>query len=84
MALYPNRTVIDVATAPPGAWNLKLAHNEHDVVCESVELDVVIWATGYRPAPPAFLEPIESRLERDNGEYKIDDSFAVVWDGPDR
>ncbi len=82
VALYPNRTVIEVATATPGAWNLKLAHNEHDIATESVELDVIIWATGYRPATPAFLEPIEGRLERDNGEYKIDDSFAVVWDGP--
>jgi lysine N6-hydroxylase len=82
VALYPNRTVIEVATATPGAWNLKLAHNEHDIATESVELDVIIWATGYRPATPTFLEPIEGRLERDNGEYKIDDSFAVVWDGP--
>jgi lysine N6-hydroxylase len=82
VALYPNRTVIEVATAPAGAWNLKLAHNEHDIVFENVELDVVIWATGYRPAHPAFLEPIEPRLERDNGEYKIDDSFAIAWDGP--
>src|SRR6185437_11187135 len=29
VALYPNRTVIDVTTAAAGAWNLKLAHNEH-------------------------------------------------------
>ena len=82
VALYPNRTVIDVTSAPAGAWNLKLAHNEHDVVYENVELDVIIWATGYRPAQPAFLEPLEGRFERDNGEYKIDDSFAVIWDGP--
>ncbi len=82
VALYPNRTVIDVTTAPAGAWNLKLAHNEHDIVSENVELDVIIWATGYRPAHPAFLEPLESRLERDNGEYRIDDSFAITWDGP--
>ncbi len=82
VALYPNRTVIDLMAAPAGAWNLKLAHNEHDVVCESVELDVIIWATGYRPTQPTFLEPIESRLERDNDEYKVDDSFSVIWDGP--
>ncbi len=82
VALYPNRTVIDVTAAPAGAWNLKLTHNEHDVACESIELDVVIWATGYRPTQPTFLEPIESRLERDNDEYKIDDSFSVVWNGP--
>lgn len=82
VALYPNRTVVDVTNAPGGAWNLRLAHNEHDVVSENVELDVVIWATGYRPTHPAFLDQIDHRLERDNGEYKIDESFAVVWDGP--
>jgi lysine N6-hydroxylase len=82
VALYPNRTVIDVTGAPAGAWNLALAHNEHEPLRESIELDVVIWATGYRPAPLEFLQPIESRLERDGDEYKIDDSFAVQWDGP--
>jgi lysine N6-hydroxylase len=50
-------------------------------VRESAELDVVIWATGYRPAPLRFLAPIESRLDRDGDEYKIDASFAVQWDG---
>ena len=81
-ALYPSRTVIEVAAASGRAWNLALAHNEHEVVRENVELDVVIWATGYRPTPLTFLEPIESRLERDGDEYKIDDSYAVQWDGP--
>lgn len=82
VALYPNRTVTDVSTAPARAWNLALAHNEHDAIRENVELDVVIWATGYRPAPLTFLAPIESRLERDGIEYKIDGNFAAVWDGP--
>lgn len=82
VALYPNRTVIEVSSAPGRAWRLALAHNEHEAVSESVELDVVIWATGYRPTPPTFLAPIESRLQREGDEYKIDDSFAVAWDGP--
>lgn len=82
VALYPNRTVIDVCVAPAHAWKLALAHNEHEAAKESVELDVVIWATGYRPSPLTFLAPLESRLEREGDEYKIDDSFAVIWDGP--
>jgi lysine N6-hydroxylase len=82
VALYPNRTVLDVCGDPATAWKLGLAHNEHDAARETVELDVVIWATGYRPTPLTFLAPIESRLERAGDEYKIDDSFAVVWDGP--
>jgi lysine N6-hydroxylase len=82
VALYPNRGVTGVTGAPGRAWNLALAHNDHADVRENVELDVVIWATGFRPAPPDFLAPIESRLEREGDEYKIDQSFAVQWDGP--
>ncbi len=82
VALYPNRTVTAVTGAQARAWNLVLAHNEHTAVRENVELDVVIWATGYRPTPLTFLAPMDSRMERDGDEYKIDDSFAAVWDGP--
>jgi len=82
VALYPNRVAADVTPAPGPAWNLALAHNDHDDVREDIELDVVIWATGFRPAPLDFLEPIKSRLEREGDEYKIDRSFAVQWDGP--
>ncbi len=82
VALYPNRSVTEITSAPARAWNLALAHNEHDAARENVELDVVIWATGYRPAPLTFLSPISSRLERDGEEFKIDDNFAAIWDGP--
>jgi lysine N6-hydroxylase len=82
IALYPNRTVTEVTRAPTQAWNLALRHNDHDGVVENVELDVVIWATGYRPTPMNFLDPIEFRLERADDEYKIDESFAIQWDGP--
>jgi lysine N6-hydroxylase len=82
VALYPNREVTAVAPAQAGAWNLTLAHHDRDGVSENIELDVVIWATGYRPAPMSFLDPIAARLEREGEEYKVDDSFAVRWDGP--
>lgn len=82
VALYPNRNVTAVAPAQAGAWNLTLAHHDRDDVSENIELDVVIWATGYRPAPMCFLDPIAARLEREGEEYKVDDHFAVRWDGP--
>ena len=82
VALYPNRRVIDVTSAPANAWNIALAHNDHDGVRENVELDVIVWATGFRPTPLHFLEPIKSRLEREGDEYKIDHNFAVQWDAP--
>jgi lysine N6-hydroxylase len=82
VALYPNRKVTEVSRAPANAWNLTLAHNDHEGARENVELDVVIWATGFRPAPMHFLDPIAGRCEREGSEYKIDHSFAVQWDGP--
>lgn len=82
VALYPNRMVTDVTKAPTRAWNLSLAHNDHRGVKENIELDVVIWATGFRPAPLDFLAPISDRLEREGDEFKIDESFAIRWDGP--
>jgi len=81
-ALYPNRRVTEVSRGPNRTWNLALAHNDHEGVSENVELDVVVWATGYRQTPMDFLDPIQSRLEREGDEYKIDDSFALRWDGP--
>jgi lysine N6-hydroxylase len=29
-----------------------------------------------------FLAPLAHRLEREGDEYRIDESFAVLWDGP--
>jgi len=82
VALYPNRDVTGVSRAPGHAWTLALAHNDNRALHETIELDVVVWATGYRPAPTGFLDPIRPRLERSGDELKIDDSFAVQWDGP--
>jgi lysine N6-hydroxylase len=82
VALYPNREVAGVSRAPGGAWLLTLGHNDHPGITETTELDLVIWATGFVPAPTDFLEPIKGRLEREGDEYKIDSSFAVHWDGP--
>jgi lysine N6-hydroxylase len=82
VALYPNRQVSRLTRAPGDAWNLTLTHNDHPGLIEGTELDVVVWATGFVPAPTDFLDPIKGRLEREGNEYKIDNAFAVRWDGP--
>jgi lysine N6-hydroxylase len=82
VALYPSRQVTQVTRAPGEAWHLTLTHNDDSSVMESTELDVVVWATGFRPAPMDFLDPIRARLDREGDEFKIDNSFAVQWDGP--
>ena len=82
VALYPAREVVRV-TAGAG-WDLALAPVERGraEVSEHVEADVVVWATGFRPAATDFLAPIADRLERDGDEYRIDGDFAACWDGP--
>ncbi|WP_246257132.1 lysine N(6)-hydroxylase/L-ornithine N(5)-oxygenase family protein [Amycolatopsis anabasis] len=79
--LRPNREVVQV-TGAPGAWDIAVRHNDHPGAVEHVDADVIVWATGYRPASMDFLAPIDARLERESQEYRIDQNFAVRWDGP--
>jgi lysine N6-hydroxylase len=80
IALYPNSEATAVnRSRSNGGWDLTLTNSGHQ---HDIELDVIVWATGFRPARLDFLGPIEHRLEREGEEYKIDQSFAVQWDGP--
>jgi lysine N6-hydroxylase len=79
-ALYPNREVTQVTGNRE--WDITIAHNDLPGAVEHVETDVIIWATGFRPARMDFLAPIAHRLEREGDEYKVDENFAVLWDGP--
>lgn len=80
IALYPNSEVTAVADGGANSpWDLTLTNNAQQ---HHIELDVIVWATGYRTARMDFLEPIGHRLEREGDEYKIDHNFAVQWDGP--
>jgi lysine N6-hydroxylase len=80
--LYPNRDVVQVTAAGGGGWDLSVAHNEFPGVVEHLEADVIVWATGFRPAGMDFLAPMAKRLEREGNEYRIDQHFAIQWDGP--
>ncbi|MFI9269506.1 lysine N(6)-hydroxylase/L-ornithine N(5)-oxygenase family protein [Kitasatospora sp. NPDC052896] len=82
VALAPNREVTEVSPGAVGGWELRVRHNDHPESAERYDADVVIWATGYRPAPTDFLAPIADRLEREGDELRIDQDYAVRWDGP--
>lgn len=77
----PNRTAARVERGPGGSWDLMIRHNDLGDR-EQLNLDVVIWATGYRAADMDFLLPIAHRLKREDDEYRINSDFAVIWDGP--
>ncbi|MFI8993954.1 lysine N(6)-hydroxylase/L-ornithine N(5)-oxygenase family protein [Streptomyces sp. NPDC053542] len=82
VGLHPNREVIDVSAADAGGWDIGVRHNDEPGATEHFEADVVVWATGFRPARMDFLAPIAGRLERHGDELSIDEDFAVRWDGP--
>lgn len=80
--LYPNREVVGVDACPPDGWSLAVRHNDPSGGLEIFEADVIVWATGFVPAKTAFLAPLEDRLEREGDEYRIDQDYAICWDGP--
>lgn len=82
VALEPNREVTQVTPGVAGGWTIEVQHNDQRHGAERYETDVIVWATGFRPARTEFLAPIEDRLQREGAELRIDQDFAVCWDGP--
>jgi lysine N6-hydroxylase len=80
--LCPNREVTGVAGGDSRGWELTLASASHPGPARCIDVDAIVWATGFRPARMDFLGPIEPRLEREGGEYRVDEDFAMRWDGP--
>ncbi|GAA4551939.1 lysine N(6)-hydroxylase/L-ornithine N(5)-oxygenase family protein [Amycolatopsis samaneae] len=79
--LMPSRTVTAVDRADPG-WELSLRHNDEADQTKCVAVDALVWATGFRPADKGFLAPLAGRIETENGEFRLDEDFAAIWDGP--
>lgn len=82
LALFPNREVTELKGGEGAPYQLTLCHNDHPGLCEQLDVDVIVWATGFRTASMDFLSALTPRMEREGGEFKIDDYFAACWDGP--
>lgn len=80
--LLPNRTVVSADRTGAGDFEVTLRHNDESGQTQCLPVDAVVWATGFRPTPKTFLEPLMSRIEKTNGEVRVDEDFAVTWDGP--
>ncbi|MCA1299042.1 lysine N(6)-hydroxylase/L-ornithine N(5)-oxygenase family protein [Stappia indica] len=78
--LLPNRAVEHAAPDGP-RWTLRTVHGEASTR-EMMNVDVVIWATGYRNAPLHFMDNIAERLQYCGDEVAVDDNFAALWNGP--
>lgn len=81
IALQPDRQVTDVTATATAPWQLTLMHN-HTPHPEHLEVDTVIWATGYQPAPTPFLHPLVDRLDYEGDEIKTDHHYAAHLDAP--
>jgi lysine N6-hydroxylase len=73
--------VVEVAGDEANGWRMTLVNNNIGAV-ESLDTDVIVWATGFRSGSMDFLEPIAGRLAREGEEFRIDQDFAIQWDGP--
>lgn len=82
LALYPNREVFALRGDDASGFQLSVRHNHEPRSVEQLDFDVIVWATGFRPAPMPFLAPIAGRIEREGDEYRIDSGYAACWDGP--
>lgn len=78
--LMPSRSLVEI-NEYQGVQQLTLRH-KLDQGEERLETDVIIFATGYSPARPAFLAPIAHRLQMDRDEnFHINTDFTLNWDG---
>jgi lysine N6-hydroxylase len=82
VTLFPNREVTEVRGDDACGYQVTICHNDHPRVVEQLELDVIVWATGFRSARMDFLAPIVGRMAHEDGELKIDSHYAACWDGP--
>ncbi|HET9212140.1 MAG TPA: SidA/IucD/PvdA family monooxygenase [Thermoanaerobaculia bacterium] len=77
--LWPARDL--TALAPHGdGWRVAV----RDLIAErsaEVGVDCLILATGYTWAIPAYLEPILDRVELENGCFRFQEDYSIVWEG---
>ena len=58
-------------------WSIAASHLGANA-SETLEADVVIWASGFKPAPTPFLQPLRERLEREGEEIAVDRDYAAL------
>ncbi|GLY28364.1 SidA/IucD/PvdA family monooxygenase [Kineosporia sp. NBRC 101731] len=80
--LLPNRSILSVDRTAGGGFELIVRHNDEPDQSQFLPVDAVVWATGFRSAPKDFLASLMDRVETEDGEMRVDEDFAAVWDGP--
>ncbi len=81
IALRPYRDVISALSNGP---EIELTmRNGFDDSIETIEVDMIVLATGYRFVLPDFLAALQSRIAVNSvGEPVLESDFSLAWDGP--
>ena len=81
ISLRPFRDVISAEQdGPEIALTMR---NGFDNSIETLAVDMVVLATGYRFVLPEFLHSLENRIELNSiGEPVLEGDFSLAWDGP--
>ncbi len=81
ISLRPFRNVI--AAVQDGSEVKLTMRNGFDDSIETLAVDMIVLATGYRFVLPDFLQSLEHRIELNSvGEPVLNSDFSLAWDGP--
>lgn len=80
--LHPACEMLALEPAADG-WTLEVANRQVDRI-ETLRVDRVVLATGFRYRVPAFLDPLRDRIELDGDRFTFRDDFSIAWEGEAR
>jgi lysine N6-hydroxylase len=72
--------VLEGLEASGAGWSLLVA-SPHAGVRFSFEADLVILATGFTHGLPRALQPILSRIDLEEGTFRLEEDFSIGWQG---
>jgi len=83
VSLLPHRALKNITRTADDRFQLLATHGLSQ--CEEhFEADLVILATGYRPALPDYLAPLLARIPYDHEQHlPLEANFNLRWNGPE-
>jgi lysine N6-hydroxylase len=78
--LWPARDLVALEPDGAGGWRVTMRDNIAERSVE-VGVDCVILATGYTWTIPSYLAPILDRIELENGCFRFQEDYSIVWEG---
>jgi len=80
--LFPHRALDAIRQQADDSYRIQALHGLENVE-EHFDADVVILATGYRPALPDYLAPLLDRIPYDREQHlPLRPNFNLQWEGP--